>query len=186
MKWLTLTIGLLIIAGGVWLILSPHEAQSPEAPVLTDNSASGDTESETPNEDATNVSFGSDASPLMEDGTLHEETALFEDVSHSDPIFHALVTYTDDGFLPTRVEIQRGETVRFVNNGNRGVWIGGDNHPSHTIYPEQSDSDCLGTSFDTCRTLQAGEFWEFTFTHVGSWGYHNHVRARDTGTIIVR
>jgi plastocyanin len=103
-----------------------------------------------------------------------------------DAEFNALVSYTNDGFEPQSISIAQGETVRFVNNSPRELWVAGDNHPTHTLYPEKSAADCLGTSFDTCHALQAGKFWEFTFNHAGSWGFHNHLRAIDRGTVVVQ
>ncbi len=102
----------------------------------------------------------------------------------ADPIFHALVEYTSSGFSPKTVTINKGETVRFT--GQTNVWPASANHPTHTLYPEKSANDCLGTSFDACRVLKAGEFWEFTFNEVGTWGFHNHTRANDTGVVIVK
>lgn len=176
MKWISILIGIIIVAAGAWLLFKPSDVNGP-AP-------------ETEQTQETEMMENEEA--VMEDGTLETNVAVSvtgsteTDEPQGDPIFHALVEYTDEGFVPATVTINQGETVRFVNNSSSGVWVGGDNHPTHSIYPEVSESDCLGTSFDTCRTLQAGEFWEFTFTHKGEWGYHNHVRARDTGTVIVK
>lgn len=103
-----------------------------------------------------------------------------------DMIEEIVVAYTDSGFEPRSVTIQEGQTVRFVNQSSRGMWIGSDSHPTHTLYPVTSESDCLGSSFDTCESLQNGESWEFTFGEVGSWGYHNHVQASHRGTVIVQ
>lgn len=119
---------------------------------------------------------------VMEDGTIDDAA----EGPVADPVFHALVTYTDTGFDPKTVTIKKGETVRFVNQASGGMWVASAVHPTHKVYPEKSASDCLGSSFDTCRTLNAGEFWEFTFNEPGEWKYHNHVRANDTGTIVVQ
>ncbi len=152
--------GAVVIAIGVWMLMhTPAEAPTAD-----------DTMAITEHDDTT--------ADTMTETTDDEEPI-------GDPVFHALVSYTDDGFEPAVTTIAQGETVRFVNNSSRGLWVGGDDHPTHTRYPETSDDDCLGTSFDTCRPLQAAEFWEFTFTHAGEWGFHNHVRASHTGSIIV-
>ena len=117
--------------------------------------------------------------------TTQEETAQQEEEPMGDPVFHALVIYANDGFEPQTVTIKKGETVRFVNNSDRDVWVASAIHPTHSIYPEKSEDDCLGSSFDTCRGLQAAEFWEFTFNETGSWKYHDHLKASETGTIVV-
>lgn len=202
MKWLTLFIGAVIVIAGAWIMLSPENADSPETPTFEEGEAmekkDGDAMENNHMEGGTMME--NEAMEKKDDGVMEGGASVNVDASASattqtqepegepmgDPIFHALVEYTDNGYVPARVTIKKGETVRFVNNSTRGNWVGGDNHPSHTIYPEKSASDCLGTSFDTCRALQAGEFWEFTFNHTGSWGYHNHIRARDGGTVVVQ
>lgn len=186
MKWLSLIIGIIIIAAAAWLLFKPSDANGP-AP---ESQEAQETEMM---EGAEGESMDS-GEMQMEDGTLDASVDVSAAVGagsadepepQGDPIFHALVEYTDSGFSPATVTVSQGETVRFVNNSSRGVWVGGDNHPTHGIYPEVTENDCLGTSFDTCRTLQAGEFWEFTFNHKGEWGYHNHVRASEAGTVVV-
>lgn len=185
MKWMSLIIGAIIIIGGVWFLLKPTSADSPTIGA--------------PETQVAPITGGK----VMEDGTLdagavvntksvidNESTQsssvepVVEEEPVGDPIFHALVEYTNSGFSPKTVTINKGETVRFV--GQTSVWPAGANHPTHTLYPEKSANDCLGTSFDACRVLQAGEFWEFTFNEIGTWGFHDHVRANNVGTIIVK
>jgi len=183
MKWISIIVGGVIIIGGVWLLLSTQRAESPETTNGSEETASmDDANSDVLKSDDVG---GHDGGPMMEDGTITTEMAAKAEVMNGDPIFHALVEYTDTGFSPATVSVKKGETVRFVNQSSNGLWVGGNNHPTHTQYPEKSASDCLGTSFDTCRVLQPGEFWEFTFNEAGSWGYHNHRRARDGGTVNV-
>ena len=62
----------------------------------------------------------------------------------------AVVTYTASGFSPTTVTISKGESVTWKNESNRRMWVASAVHPTHTIYPEQTDVDCLGSSFDAC------------------------------------
>jgi len=97
----------------------------------------------------------------------------------------ATVTYTATGFEPNTITISKGDTVRFVNNSGRGMWVASNIHPTHTEYPIKSPGDCLGSSFDECQAVADGESWDFEFDAVGSFNYHNHVRARDTGTVVV-
>lgn len=99
--------------------------------------------------------------------------------------FAALVSFTDDGYSPASVSIKKGQTVRFVNNSSTETWPASAAHPTHTVYPQKSADDCLGSAFDACRSLKAGEFWEFTFNSTGSWGYHDHVHANRRGTVVV-
>ena len=95
------------------------------------------------------------------------------------------VEYTSSGFSPKTITIHQGDTVRFSNVGNQNLWVSSNSHPTHTLYPEKSPSDCLGSSFDSCSNIATGSSWEFTFNSVGSWGYHNHTRAGKTGTVVV-
>ncbi|MBI2618146.1 hypothetical protein HYW58_01715 [Candidatus Kaiserbacteria bacterium] len=96
-----------------------------------------------------------------------------------------VVTYTDGGFSPTPVTVKRGGVVRFVNQSSGMMWVASAIHPTHSLYPEKTASDCLGSAFDQCRASGAGETWEFTFNETGTWGYHNHVQASKTGKVTV-
>ena len=85
-----------------------------------------------------------------------------------------IVTYTEDGkFVPERLEIVTGDTVTWVNESSYGVWPASNIHPSHEIYPE----------FDPLGDIPPGESWSFTFTRNGTWRYHNHSYASETGVI---
>ncbi len=86
------------------------------------------------------------------------------------------VTYTDNGFVPKSVTIKNGETVTWTNTTSHPMWVASDPHPTHTNYP----------GFDAKTRIAKGETYSFTFIKVGSWGYHNHLSAADTGTVIVK
>jgi len=100
------------------------------------------------------------------------------------------VTYTENGFSPTSVTVQSGDTVVFVNDSNSGMWVGADQHPTHTNYDGTNLSQHCNNNgaqpFDSCTEIQTGNSWSFTFDKTGEWGYHNHVAPRDTGTVIVQ
>jgi plastocyanin len=106
-----------------------------------------------------------------------------------DPEYHALVSYTNDGFAPASVTVSAGQTVRFVNNADENTWPASAVHPTHSVYPGSSIGKCDTAEqagiFDACRGLQPGEFWEFTFTEAGEWRYHDHEHAYHTGVIVV-
>jgi hypothetical protein len=65
--------------------------------------------------------------------------------------------------------VPRGGTVIFTGSN---LWIASDPHPTHT---DLSGFDALG----------ARSSYSYTFNQTGEWGFHNHLRATDTGTIIV-
>lgn len=117
--------------------------------------------------------------------------AAMENEEDGGPAFR-VVTLTDSGFSPASVTVARGETVRFINDSSRGMWVGADEHPTHTEYDGTSTREhCTngmntGTSFDQCASVAKGEFWDYTFEKNGTFGYHNHVGASNTGTVVVQ
>ena len=96
-----------------------------------------------------------------------------------------LITYTDDGFSPADISITQGQRVRFLNDSKESTWPASGVHPTHSLYPEKESSDCLGSSFDACTSLTRGEFYDFTFYYPGTWTFHDHVHAYNTGSITV-
>lgn len=102
-----------------------------------------------------------------------------------------VVTLTDTGFTPASVTVARGETVRFINDSSRGMWVGSDEHPTHTEYDGTStrehctNSMNTASSFDQCASVAKGDFWDFAFNKSGTFDFHNHVGASNTGTIVV-
>lgn len=95
------------------------------------------------------------------------------------------IAYTDNGFAPASITIKKGTKIIFENRANRDVWPASALHPTHTVYPEKSPSDCLGSSFDACHNVKPSESWSFVFNAVGTWRYHDHLSAGKTGEIIV-
>ena len=102
-----------------------------------------------------------DGGVVMEDGTVFK---------------NVVVTYTDIGFSPKTITIQKGQAVTFVNQSSGSLWVASDNHPIHTIYP----------AFDEKASVGKGASWSFAFDKVGSWGYHNHKQSSKTGVVIVQ
>ena len=125
-------------------------------------------------EEETDVSEGGEA--------VEEEGGEMEAGEESQP---KIVIYTDSGFSPETIEIENGETVRWVNNSSRTLWVASAIHPTHTLYPEKNDSDCLGSSFDACGGIAPEASFEFTFNESGSWKYHNHLSTGRRGTVDV-
>ena len=103
-----------------------------------------------------------------------------------------IVSYSDAGFYPKEVSVRVGDTVRFANQSTHGMWVGVDEHPTHTEYDGTSTREhCAGGvatngAFDQCSQAQNGGSFEYTFTKAGTFGYHNHARAANTGTIVVQ
>jgi len=86
------------------------------------------------------------------------------------------VTYTSSGFSPAKITVKKGQTVKFINRSGSPMSVASDPHPTHTIYPE----------FDQYKTTFKGKTeFDFVFGKVGTWGYHNHAKPTDTGTVVV-
>ncbi|MFB6212253.1 MAG: cupredoxin domain-containing protein [Candidatus Magasanikbacteria bacterium] len=100
-----------------------------------------------------------------------------------------IVTYTENGFSPSSLTIQQGETVTFRNESSSGMWVASAVHPTHTRYDGTSlNEHCTeggSNSFDACKGITPGKSWSFTFDKAGEWNYHNHSNASHTGTIVV-
>lgn len=96
------------------------------------------------------------------------------------------VIYSDAGFSPKVLTVKKGTTVTFINQGTKDMWVGADEHPTHTSYAGTTKNDHCpdteGVAFDQC---DRGATYSFTFKKVGTWEYHNHTAASDRGTVIV-
>lgn len=101
------------------------------------------------------------------------------------------VTYTDAGFAPAKVFIKNGDAVQFVNKSTHTMWVGVDDHPSHTKYDGTSTKEhCaagknLNGSFDQCVGSSPGTTYTYTFTKTGTFDYHNHTASKDGGSVVV-
>lgn len=135
--------------------------------------------------------FGRTADAPQETATT-TPPAILNDTTAAPQAKTVTVTYTDAGFSPKSVNIAVGDTVRFVNNSGTAMWVGVDEHPTHTSYDGTTTRDHCADgvntngSFDQCARSEAGASWSYTFTKAGSFDYHNHTRAADGGTIIVQ
>jgi plastocyanin len=85
------------------------------------------------------------------------------------------VSYDGTKFSPASLTVKVGDIVVFKNNSSGPFRVASDPHPTHTNYPE----------FDSKTPVAAGQTYEFKFTKIGSWGYHNHMNPSATGTIKV-
>lgn len=101
------------------------------------------------------------------------------------------ITYSDSGFSPKSISIAVGTSVTFVNKSSERMWVASDPHPSHTAYDGTSRSQhCVAgytgpIPLDECAAAAADGSYSFTFTKVGTWGYHNHAHDELSGTVVV-
>lgn len=85
------------------------------------------------------------------------------------------VDYDGNHFTPALLNIKLGDIVFFKNSSSKAFWPASGPHPTHTAYPE----------FDAKKSLQPGDTFQFKFTKVGKWSYHNHLNPSVTGEINV-
>lgn len=99
------------------------------------------------------------------------------------------VVYTDQGFSPSSVTVPPGTAVTFVNQSTGGMWVASAMHPTHTVYSGTSLSqhcpDTTNSTFDECAAAAPGSSFSFTFDKEGTWKYHDHADASQTGVVIV-
>lgn len=93
----------------------------------------------------------------------------------SEPISTTEVAYSDEGFSPKAITVRVGTTVTWRNDGNKIMWVASAVHPTHQELP----------GFDQLEATGNGTTYSYTFTKVGTWRFHNHVAAGDTGAIVV-
>ena len=85
------------------------------------------------------------------------------------------ITFTDDGYRSERYEVAPGATVTVRNMSSGRMEFSSDDHPTHTNE----------TSLNTAVT-RAGESTTFVApTEPGEYGFHDHINARYTGTLVV-
>ena len=98
----------------------------------------------------------------------------------------AVVVYGEKGFSPSTITIKEGETVTFVNQSGKKMWVGSADHPTHTKYSgtalKEHCPDNSLNSFDQCGS---GDIYTFIFKKIGTWGYHNHIAGMDKGEVVV-
>ncbi len=85
------------------------------------------------------------------------------------------VSYRFGVFSPTNLRIHAGDTVRFRNDSSSAIRIIADLQAGQTI-PE----------FDSAGPIQPGSYFSYTFSRIGTFGYHNDANHDEAGIIIVR
>lgn len=106
--------------------------------------------------------------------TVSKSTSTPETINNIDKK-EIIIKYTESGFIPSKINITKGQTISFINNSNKSFWPASNDHPTHTIYPE----------FDSKTPISPGNKFIFTFDKIGTWGFHNHLEPSQTGTITV-
>ncbi|MDD2487790.1 MAG: hypothetical protein PHS92_05490 [Candidatus Gracilibacteria bacterium] len=101
-----------------------------------------------------------------------------------------IINITKDGFSPSNLNINVGDTVNFLNTDDSSHWPASDTHPTNAQYPGSGVEKC-GTAdqsniFDACKGLIKNEIFSFTFKEKGTWKYHDHLDSTKFGSITVK
>ncbi len=87
-----------------------------------------------------------------------------------------VVSIGPGGFNPANITVKKGEAVMWLNeDAGAPHWPASNPHPAHTNYP----------GFDPGAALPPAGSWQFKFDKVGTWGYHDHLNPKLTGTVVV-
>lgn len=86
------------------------------------------------------------------------------------------VYYTSGVFSPTNLQINIGDTIRFLNDSLAPMRVVSDPHPDHT--------DLAG--FDSVSDIPPQGIFSYTFSKRGIFDYHNERKLEQKGTIIVK
>lgn len=147
----------LLAAGGLLL--------ANRAEVKTDASTESQTEQ---------IEDGGESEEQSEDEELTEDADDEDEDTEDEDKEEASVTLSSAGFSPKTITVKAGDTVVWKNDLGKSATVDSAPHPVHTSYPPLN----LGGFSD-------GETLELTFTEAGTYSYHNHLNASQTGSVIV-
>ncbi len=85
-----------------------------------------------------------------------------------------VVTYTEDGFEPSEIQIPRGATVKFVNKTDTSMRI----FASSSAKPPFSD-------LNQPKALGLNGEYVFNFVYSGIWEYYNSLHPENVGNVVV-
>lgn len=180
-------VAIIIIAAGAWFLLQAPTAEAPVDEAMIEN---GDAAPDDPfqtgeltdeRDQANGTATGDGTGANTDQGTPSQDT---EDPDTGST--ETVVTYTGSGFSPSTVEVSVGDTVVWMNDSGGRMWVASAVHPTHERYGGTTlNEHCSGGSSSTFDQCSDGSSYSFTFDKAGEWGYHNHLNASHTGTVIV-
>jgi plastocyanin len=91
------------------------------------------------------------------------------------PVEDVNVTVTSSGFEPKTVTVKTGGRVIWTNKSGQTVTVNSDLHPTHLLYP-----------FLNLGEFSDGSSVSVVFDKAGTFTYHNHLDASQTGTVIAQ
>jgi plastocyanin len=106
------------------------------------------------------------------------ESSAMGMMNHNMPGMKAMakVRYTDDGFVPERIEVPEGSMVQFINESSMDMWVASSPHPAHTKL----------STFDQFKPSKKRAVYEYVFSEKGEWDYHDHINPSSGGWVYVR
>lgn len=85
------------------------------------------------------------------------------------------IVYDGITFSPSSLSVKNGDVVIFKNKSQAAFRPASDPHPTHTDYP----------AFDAKQPIPAGKSYQFKFTKVGTWKFHDHLNPSAHGSVTV-
>jgi plastocyanin len=178
----------IVIIGALYGFNKTKHAEAPTV-VTADQTMSGEKSNEVQPTETSEPGAGVTPNPQgmapSTPATEQTTTPAPKPVTQANIPYTATVVYTGTEFVPEEITVIEGGTVTFVNQSNEKMWIATDNHPTHDRYPIKNETSCSGNTFDQCASIGKGGSWSFTFSRLGTWGYHNHALASDKGKVRV-
>lgn len=117
--------------------------------------------------DAKKVAPDQSSQPYFSDGSDVEAVPTPEVVE---------IKITADGFVPSTINIQKGDYVQFTNTDSNAHWPASDPHPVHTGLP----------GFDSLKGIETGKYFRYQFTTAGTFTFHDHLHPALKGTVVVK
>jgi plastocyanin len=84
------------------------------------------------------------------------------------------INYSDDGFSPSIATVAAGKLVKISNQSKNTLSFASAVHPVHDDNSELNLGD-----------IKPGDSKTFTPTKKGTWGFHDHYKAANTGKLTV-
>lgn len=179
----SVVIGLLVAvfvgAAAFWYSSSRNVAQVPENPPA-DRASTEQPPSSVPPQEGTGTAPAvpaASSTPAQAQPPAQASQGTFssgEEVDAPD-ILVVEVSYDGKAYSPSSVSIKTGDVVIFKNNSAVDFWPASAPHPAHTDYPE----------FDAKKAIAPGGKFQFSFTKVGTWKFHDHLNPSAYGSVTV-
>lgn len=167
----------LIILGGAGILVARRSAQTDQ--VSSDHSAAqpGSTVMEDKSQPPVATAPSPTPTPVPAETLPSAVTGHFSgegDIEGSDVQVFDIV-YDGTTFSPSSLSVKNGDVVIFKNKSKAAFRPASDPHPTHTDYP----------AFDAKQPIPAGKSYQFKFTKVGTWKFHDHLNPSAQGSVTV-